>query len=158
MSSSFAGLSPSPPTKSRRRPSSRSEFMDVRTKKIYTGPRQPHQSRLKKYGLARQAISPGPGQYNPRYTYRKPPRFTFGKAPQRVRVKKNLVKGKDPWEQAGMGRSLLASSMGYQPESTSRSAPSTSLVKFCIAHKAAPIKTTNTITNTNLRSCSCSPS
>ena len=124
MSSSFAGLSPSPPTKSRRRPSSRSEFMDVRTKKIYTGPRQPHQSRLKKYGLARQAISPGPGQYNPRYTYRKPPRFTFGKAPQRVRVKKNLVKGKDPWEQAGMGRSLLASSMGYQPESTSRSAPS----------------------------------
>ena len=70
MSSSFAGLSPSPPTKSRRRPSSRSEFMDVRTKKIYTGPRQPHQSRMKKYGLARQSISPGPGQYNPRYTYR----------------------------------------------------------------------------------------
>eukprot|EP00943_MAST-04B_sp_MAST-4B-sp1_P002227 g2227.t1 len=123
-SSSFAGLSPSPPPSSRRRPS-RTQFMDVRTRKIYTGPRQPHQSRMKKLGLSRKTNLPGPGQYNPgRYTYRKPPRFTFGKAPQRVPVKKNLVIGKDPWEQAGMGRSLLASSMGYQPESTSRSAPS----------------------------------
>ena len=126
MSNSFAGLSPSPPSSSRRRPS-RTRFMDVRSKRVYTGPRQPHQSRMKMYGLDRQAVSPGPGQYNPReYTYKHSPRFSFGKAPQRVEKKKNLTMAKDPWEQAGMGRSLLASSMGYQPESTSRSAPSVS--------------------------------
>ena len=125
MSKSFAGLSPSPPS-SRRRPS-RTRFMDVRSKRVYTGPRQPHQSRMKMYGLDRQAVSPGPGQYNPgEYTHNHSPRFSFGKAPQRVEKKKNLTMAKDPWEQAGMGRSLLASSMGYQPESTSRSAPSVS--------------------------------
>ena len=126
MSKSFAGLSPSPPSSSRRRPS-RTRFMDVRSKRVYTGPRQPHQSRMKMYGLDRKAVSPGPGQYNPgEYTHKHSPRFSFGKAPQRVEKKKILTMAKDPWEQAGMGRSLLASSMGYQPESTSRSAPSVS--------------------------------
>lgn len=70
--------------------------MDVRSKRVYTGPRQPHQSRLKMLGLDRQAVSPGPGQYNPgNYTHNHSPRFTFGKAPQRIKEKKNLVVAKD---------------------------------------------------------------
>ena len=121
MSNSFAGLSPSPPSSSRRRPS-RTRFMDVRSKRVYTGPRQPHQSRMKMYGLDRQAVSPGPGQYNPReYTYKHSPRFSFGKA-SAGGEKENLTMAKDPMGTSWHGKISSRSSMGYQPESTSRSA------------------------------------
>jgi hypothetical protein len=110
----------------RRSTPSRTAFMDRRTKRVYTGKRQPHVSRLKKFGIVRSHQTPGPGAYNPRETKStKSPRFSFGKAAQRVEEKKDDEEI-NPWEQAGMGRSLLASSMGYQPTSTARSAPSVS--------------------------------
>ena len=94
MSKSFAGLSPSPPPSSRRRPS-RTRFMDVRSKRVYTGPRQPHQSRMKMLGLDRQAVSPGPGQYNPgNYTHNHSPRFSFGKGPSTGGGKEKFDHGK----------------------------------------------------------------
>jgi hypothetical protein len=105
----------------------RTAVLDPRTKRLmYTGKQRPHRSRRQKRGWKRGNETPGPGAYSPKLNLvPRSPRPTFGKAPQRVPEKHEVVDA-DPWENTTIGRAKLVSSMGYQPTSDVRSAPSVS--------------------------------